>query len=39
MYDELYKQIETELDPVLKSGSNYDFDLQEIYDFILSFKH
>ena len=37
-YDELYQQIETELHPVLKNNSTYDFNLEEIYDFILSFK-
>lgn len=38
MYDQLYKQIVTELEPVLKNGSNYDFDLHEIYNFVLSFR-
>ena len=37
-YDALRIQIENDLDPVL--GKKYpDFDLDQIYDFVLSFKH
>ncbi len=36
VFEELQRQVKTELDPVLKD--NYDFDLSEIYQFILSHK-
>ena len=36
VFEELQRQVKTELDPVLKE--NYDFNLQEIYQFILSHK-
>lgn len=37
VFEELQRQVKTELDPVLKD--NYDFDLSEIYQFILSHKN
>jgi len=38
VFDELNRQIKTELEPVLKNDTDYDFDLQKIYNYVLSFK-
>lgn len=38
IFEELNRNIKTELDPVLKNEVDYDFDLQKIYNYILSFK-
>lgn len=39
MFDELKRQIKTELEPVLKMETDFNFNLPEIYQFILDFKH
>jgi len=38
VFEELQKQVKTELNPVLKNDIDYDFNLTEIYQFVISFK-